>query len=474
MPYFKIEKNSKGELIARIHIHTKDNITGKSKYVTKRIHNDQNLTEARFQRKVELFALEFENEVREAKNKYGQPQYNRNRILTFKELSDEFLANVKANLSINYYEKSKRTIKLFNEYLEKYNLDMLPVNEIQVRDIQLFLNSFNNYNINNNDKYTLRKPLPNIVSYRLLAKEHIIDRSTSYNLKYRNGKIIYDKVKKICDFYNLDINEYFSKVDSLKGYSSQTIKGHRQIIRAVFSEAVRYDWIAKNPVSQTKIGSAAGNAALRPVEEKEVYSISEAKEFIKILDGLDYDFINEKTVIKFMLLTGVRLGEMCGIRWDDIDFEKKIVHIRRNRLYCSSIGVYEKVPKTKTSIRDIPLPDILIEVLRKYFEWFKIADDEFEDNLDRYYVAANPYREPVAKASVGRWLREIQAKYNIKHVSCHGLRHTYCSLLLSQSVPIQTVSKYMGHSESTITLKVYSHFMPDTQDRVINALNNLL
>ena len=59
-------------------------------------------------------------------------------------------------------------------------------------------------------------------------------------------------------------------------------------------------------------------------------------------------------------------------------------------------------------------------------------------------------------------------------VSSHGLRHTFCILLLSQNVPIQTVSKYMGHSDSTITLKVYSHFIPDTQEKVINALNNLI
>ncbi len=61
----------------------------------------------------------------------------------------------------------------------------------------------------------------------------------------------------------------------------------------------------------------------------------------------------------------------------------------------------------------------------------------------------------------------------MKLVSCHRLRHTYCSLLLSQNVPIQTVSKYMGHSDSTVTLKVYSHFIPDTQDTALNALNNI-
>ena len=94
--------------------------------------------------------------------------------------------------------------------------------------------------------------------------------------------------------------------------------------------------------------------------------------------------------------------------------------------------------------------------------------------MDNYYLAVNPYREPVGRDSVGAWLTQFEKKNGFKHVSCHGLRHTYCSLLLAQNVPIQTVSRYMGHSDSTITLKVYSHFIPDTQEKVVNALNNII
>ena len=68
---------------------------------------------------------------------------------------------------------------------------------------------------------------------------------------------------------------------------------------------------------------------------------------------------------------------------------------------------------------------------------------------------------------------KFEKKNGFKHISCHGLRHTYCSILLSQNVPIQTVSRYMGHSDSTVTLQVYAHFIPDTQEKVIDALDKL-
>lgn len=194
---------------------------------------------------------------------------------------------------------------------------------------------------------------------------------------------------------------------------------------------------------------------------------------MKALDELPEDLIYKRVPIKFMLLTGVRAGELNGLRWSDIDFDKQVVHIRRNRLVAKGYGIYEKEPKIKTSARDIPLPTPLIEDLKEYREWFREINDDFDNNVDEYYFAVNICREPVYPHTVGGWLKKFQDDKGFKRVCCHGLRHTYCSLLLSQNVPLQTVSKYMGHSDSTITLQVYSHFIPDTQEKALNALNKL-
>ena len=90
-----------------------------------------------------------------------------------------------------------------------------------------------------------------------------------------------------------------------------------------------------------------------------------------------------------------------------------------------------------------------------------------------YGLGAHPAHHPLFfhPRTVSVWLKEIEDKYGLKRVSCHGLRHTYCSFLLSQNVPLQTVSRYMGHSDSAVTLKVYSHFMPETQNQALDALN---
>ena len=112
----------------------------------------------------------------------------------------------------------------------------------------------------------------------------------------------------------------------------------------------RYEWITKNPVCATKVGAEKGNTSLRPVAEKEVFTVKEARAFLRKLDeDIPDDEMHKKVILKFILLTGVRNGEMCGLKWSDIDFDKKVVHIRRNRLYSKQLGYYEKTPKTKTS-----------------------------------------------------------------------------------------------------------------------------
>ena len=209
------------------------------------------------------------------------------------------------------------------------------------------------------------------------------------------------------------------------------------------------------------------------MKQKEVFSFAEAKEFLKVLDKLPEDLIFKRVPIKIMFYAGVRSAELNGLRWSDIDFEKRLIHVRRNRLASKEAGVYEKTPKTRTSLRDIPMPDALYDELKNYYKWFSDAITNFEQHLDEYYLAVNLYRSPIYPHTMSSWLKKIERANNLKEVSCHGLRHTYCSFLLSNNVPIQTVSKYMGHSDSTITLKVYSHFIPDTANRAMDAFSKL-
>ena len=472
MAYFKISQNKKGQLQAKIQVSGKDLSTGKSKVFTKRVYNTDKLTEAKLRRQVDKIAIAFEEEVLQA---YEEGKTSlRSKVLTFADLMKEWKASIRAGLSISYYERVERVEKAFGDYLQREQLFDQPISAITVRDVQKFLSEMIQEGYKKAPKAQAKKTFPKEVNFRLLDREKIIDRCASYNLNRKGAKIGKETAEAICNRYELNYDEYFETVEEEKPYAMETIKGYRRILRTLFNEAVRYEWITKNPVCSTKIGAGSGNASLRPVVEKEVFTLNEAREFLHRLEGIPDHMMHQKVILKFMLLTGVRNAEMCGLKWSDIDFEKGLVRIKQNRLYSKEFGYYEKGTKTTKSEREIPLPDALIKDLKKYMDWFRLADNDFDNHLDENYFAVNIYRQPLYPQSIGQWLTFYERKWGLKHVTCHGLRHTYCSLLLTQNVPIQTVSRYMGHSDSTITLKVYSHFIPNTQGIAVNALNQLV
>ena len=476
MAYYRIEEDKKGRLKARIQVSGKDISTGKSKVFVKRVYNDDGLTLAKFKKQVERLADEFAGELEEAYNKgLSGENINPNRVLTVNELADEWIEHIKNDLSISYYKRAKDLVNKFDAYLCARGLEHKAISEITVRDIELFLKQYSGQSVERVPVVRMKQALPEEVNYRKLARDGILTRCTSYGMRKKGNNILEESAREVCRIYNLNFDDYFEKQEQKRGYSVETIRGYRRMLRTLFNEAVRYDWIAKNPVCATRVCAGNSNTSLREVPEKEVFSFSESREFLNILDTqIPSERIYKKIPLKMMLLTGVRTAEMSGLRWSDIDFEKGVVHIRRNRLASKEFGIYEKAPKTKTSKRDIPLPKELIVDLYEYKKWFEDADPKFNERLDDYYLAVNMYREPLYPGVVGQWLKEVERENGLKPVSCHGLRHTYCSLLLSQNVPIQTVSKYMGHSDSTTTLKVYSHFIPDTQEQAMEALSMIL
>lgn len=465
MAHWHLETKKNGMLVGKIQVSGKDYATGKHRLFCKRIYNEENLTLAKFQTVVERAALNYEEEVHQAAIFF---QKNRKRALSFVEVAEEWLNYLKENLSINYYIRAKDTVKRFNDYLTKMGLFGKPISEITVRDAQLFFNQYLAKTIKRKEVVKLKKNLPENINFREIARKGIITRAASYGMKYKDSNIFKVKALKLCELYGLKFDEYFKDATLVKKYSIETIKGHRRILRTIFNEAVRYDWIAKNPISATRIGEKFMKGCLRSIDEKKVFSLSEIKELLGILNSLAEEKNYQKIAFKLMLLTGLRLSELCGLKWEDVDFEKGVLHIRRNRIHGNGVGIYEKEPKTEKSKRDIPVPKELLLDLNRYKEWLLTRCNTTE--ICPYLIVNNIF-EAVHPRTVSVWLREIENKHGLKQVSCHGLRHTYCSFLLSQNVPLQTVSRYMGHSDSTVTLKVYSHFIPETQNQALDALN---
>ena len=406
-----METKKNGLLAAKIQVSGKDS-TGKHKTFVKRVYNEYGLTEAKFKKQVLRFALQFEEEIhRNYSNKYNKV------ILPFPELATEWLQFIFDNLSKSYYIRAAETIQLFTNYLHRNNLCNMPISEITVRDIQLFLNEFSSSTIKSRSIAKLRKELPNAVNFRELDRNRIINRCSSYGLVHKGNHISKEKAIQICNFYHLKFDDFFEILTMEKCYSIETIKGHRRILRAIFNEAFRYDWIKKNPVSATRIGVGNCNIELRVIKESEVFSISEAKALLQALDKNGQNCFHQTIAIKIMLFTGIRLGELCRLKWSDIDFESKLIHIRRNRISAEKFGIYEKEPKTQSSIRSIPITEHLTSELKRYFIWYKVHSKVYNGNLSNCYIIVNQHFNPICPTSISAWLRNIENTAELKHVT---------------------------------------------------------
>lgn len=176
----------------------------------------------------------------------------------------------------------------------------------------------------------------------------------------------------------------------------------------------------------------------------------------------------------FLLLatTGMRRGEVLGLRWQDVDLDKRTIVI--NQVLVSLIrGITFQEPKTKTSQRTIPLLPGVTEELKKWRkQWLeeriKLGPDWPQTDL----VFPSKVHTPILPRNFNRVFHSICKDAGIENFTIHGLRHSFASYLLAQGENPKTVAEILGHSSVTITLDTYSKLLPGLKEQAIGKLQS--
>ena len=253
-----------------------------------------------------------------------------------------------------------------------------------------------------------------------------------------------------------------------KPLSGKTILEHHRLLRAMLHKAVYWQLIVANPAERVQPPKAR-----KP--KRRSYDDEQTKILLENLELLSSEDTKYKVAIILTVFTGVRLGELMGLEWQDVDFKNGIISINRSSQYLADMGVFTKVPKTESSIREIAIPEFIISLLEEYKLWYeeqKSLYGELWTNSDRLFVQADG--KPMHPSSISKWFVKYVGTIGLPVINFHGLRHTNASLLVAQNIDIAVVSARLGHAQISTTLDFYVHPLLSHNRKAGYALENLL
>ena len=253
-----------------------------------------------------------------------------------------------------------------------------------------------------------------------------------------------------------------------KPLSGKTILEHHRLLRAMLHKAVYWQLIVANPAERVQAPRAK-----KP--KRKSYDDEQTKILLENLEQLSIEDTKYKVAIILTVFTGVRLGELMGLEWQDIDFKNGIISINRSSQYLSDMGVFTKVPKTESSIREIAIPEFIISLLEEYKLWYeeqKSIYNELWNDSNRLFVQADG--KPMHPSTISKWFVKYVGQIGLPVINFHGLRHTNASLLVAQNVDIAVISARLGHAQISTTLNFYVHPLLSHNRKAGYALENLL
>lgn len=248
--------------------------------------------------------------------------------------------------------------------------------------------------------------------------------------------------------------------DGRGGLSERTVRNLVMLVKLTLKAAAKEGFI---PMQQYDI--------LYPKTENEVKCKVLTKEQQLLLTQHVYLNLNCRNAgILFCLHTGVRIGELCGLRWGDIDMENRTVNICRTvqRIFvrdaqgCGETRVIVTEPKTKNSRRTIPLSTAIYPVLRKIQQKNPAA---YLLTGTEQHTEPRTYRD---------YYDRLLTMLGLEHVNFHGLRHTFATRLIESGADCKTVSELLGHASVNTTLNLYVHPQMEQKRRTVELLNGCL
>ena len=295
-------------------------------------------------------------------------------------------------------------------------------------------------------------------------KKPILRPSTysGYSKDIENHLLPYLGAKKLTQLKTADIQKHYNRllesgrkndIGKGKGLANATVRGIHMVLREALDSAVREGLIPRNPADGTSPPKIHR-------KEKQVLTKDQLEAFIKLIenDEVWYDFFYTE------IITGMRQGEICGLRWEDFDEAKGTLRVVRSVDFVKKELVIGET-KTDDGKRTIYLPDSL---------WRLLAERKKGAVSEWIFPNLLKPELPLDPAKAYRQFKKLLEIGELPDIRFHDLRHTFTSHAANSGIAPKTLSEIVGHSKASFTLDTYAHVTGDMQKNAANIVNNYI
>lgn len=234
------------------------------------------------------------------------------------------------------------------------------------------------------------------------------------------------------------------------------------ILNSLFKMAHLSDMIDQNPMDKVQRPKPRKDEA-KPAEA-EAYTPQEMQAIFAALDG---EPLKWRCFVRLLVDTGGRRGEACALQWKDIDLKAGTALIHQNLCYTPSKGVYLDKPKTGKS-RTVYLGDETINLLRQ------LRNQQAAKAVSSFVFTQDGSPEPIHPTSPTHYFRQFAKRHNIQGFHPHKLRHSFASLAITAGADVASVSEVLGHSDKSITLRMYTHADDESRRRAAQIVQEAI
>lgn len=318
------------------------------------------------------------------------------------------------------------------------------------------------------------------------------------NNTFENYKYMYDTFVRptfgklrVGTMRKSDVKQFYNRLADDRGLQAATIDNIHTVLHQVFDLAVDDNYIRSNP----------SDNVLRELKQSHCFQTEKRRALTKAEQDLFLDFLKRNhtyshwyPLFAIMIGSGLRVGEITGLRWCDVDLEEGIINVNHTLVYYDhrdtehKHGCYFNVntPKTKASIRQVPMMDFVREAFREEREYQELLDIECNVTIDGYtdFIFLNRNGSPHNQASLNRAIKRIIRDCNdeeflknempsvlLPNFSCHTLRHTFTTRMCEAGINVKVIQDALGHQDISTTLNIYADVTKDLKKEEFAGLD---